>query len=72
MKLDRMVLDYVPFYNMLSYLVFITVFMDVAAVMHCILLICIAYLTQIHLVIDSVLDPADPITNWLLNPDPSS
>jgi hypothetical protein len=39
--------------------------MDVAAVMHHILLICcIAYLTQIHLILDSVVDPADPVTNW--------
>jgi hypothetical protein len=27
-------------------------------------LICIAYLTQILIVLDSVVDPADPVTNW--------
>jgi hypothetical protein len=56
----------------LSYLVFITVFMDVAPVMHHILLICIAYLTQIHLALDIVVDLADPLLIGLPDPDPSS
>ncbi len=50
---------------------FITVFMDVATVMHHILcLICIAYLTQIHIVLDCVVDPADPLLIGLLDSDP--